>query len=953
MIRRLTALAAVAATVGSLLAAAPAVAAPDPVPASPSVPTSAPGDQSTLIVHVAGPTQDVASVARDADAPVKHTLAALHAFSVRVPTADAGREAARLRALPDVTSVEPGVARYYAGGATNDPKLSQQEAYLDAVAAPAAWAKQHGSAAVKIAIVDSGIDTTHPDLNDKIVGTYNAATGKATPITDQVGHGTFVAGVAAAETNNGIGVAGAGYSASILGVKVADSEGAIQIDDEVAGIKWAADHGANIINLSFGGPDSSPAERDAIAYAQRRGALVVAAAGNNGDSIKQYPAAYPGVIAVGATDVRHHARAAFSSYGSWVKVAAPGVDIVSTAPAQSEIWGATSGYAEGDGTSFSSPLVAGEAALLKAQNPALSLYRLRAAVIASAHGYAGRGLGAGQVDFARGLAHVTPTTLPRALQVTGSAGRIRLTAASSAPQIAFRIDAEPERAPVRVSGGSAATTFVSWGYPNGTHTLRAYDCTAYGECNWHAATITFSVANPAASVTAPAAGATVTGLFHVQAVNSAGGPLRLLVDGHAQGLRTAAPYDFPVSTSYLTAGRRTLAVQGCSTDGRLCRGPVSPAITVNANGLHPRITGLSPTTISPNGNRVQDSALLAYRLPNAEHVHVAVYDARGTRVRSAWLGTQAAGAHVWRWRGERDGGARLPDGRYTLVLDTSAGSRRGWVYTTGVVDDRRPKLASPSGRNAVFYPAHDGYRDVFTTRTRLSEPGRLTLTIRTAQGRLVRTVSAHRTAGAAAVGWTGRDRHGRLVAAGSYRWTLSLTDAGGNVGHTGTYRVRVSGKRLVPATWYVTRGGAADSSAGGTKSCASARRGSSAYSGGLYLLNACSLNSFELAYANYTFRVPHAFAYRTVSLQARGRSRHAPSELSGAMQAVDGSVDIPRYERVGGALRWYPIAAVRAARHITPHGYVHVALLLDSYYAGRNDFDVAQVRLRVQVTVLR
>src|SRR5581483_1661877 len=102
---------------------------------------------------------------------------------------------------------------------TNDPLFAtKQAAYLDAINAPAAWARQHGSAIVKIAVVDSGVDVTHPDLVNKIAGTYNADS-PSSPMTDEVGHGTFVAGVAAADTDNNLGVAGAGYATSILAVK--------------------------------------------------------------------------------------------------------------------------------------------------------------------------------------------------------------------------------------------------------------------------------------------------------------------------------------------------------------------------------------------------------------------------------------------------------------------------------------------------------------------------------------------------------------------------------------------------------------------------------------------------------------------------------------------------------------------------------------------------------------
>ena len=287
------------------------------------------------------------------------------ALSVQVPAAQTKSTIAKLGALPGVTNVEVAARRYIESVPSDPGYASSQSAYLAAVNAPAAWDVQTGSAAVKIAIVDSGVDVTHPDLSGKIVGTYNAVDGTA-DVTDSLGHGTFVAGVAAAATNNDAGVAGAGYNTSLLAIKVADASDLITVDAEAAGIKWAADHGANVINISLGGPTTSSIEQNAIRYAQGKGALVVAAAGNDASTTRSYPAANPGVIAVGATDAAGH-RAGFSNYGSWVTLGAPGVGIVSTTPPTGSSIFPAAAYGSGDGTSFSAPLVAGEAALLIAQ----------------------------------------------------------------------------------------------------------------------------------------------------------------------------------------------------------------------------------------------------------------------------------------------------------------------------------------------------------------------------------------------------------------------------------------------------------------------------------------------------------------------------------------------------------------------------------------------------------
>ena len=181
-----------------------------------------------------------------------------------------------------------------------DPRFAEQRTYLDAIRATTAWGRPaHGSPSVRIAVVDSGVDVTHPDLAGKVAGTFNAVK-PGSGVRDLVGHGTGVASIAAAATGNGVGISGAGYdSALLLVAKVADRTGRIFTDDLAAGIVWAADSGADVINLSLGGPTSDGLERDAVEYAQRKGALVVAAAGNDGTTTRQFPAASPACSASG------------------------------------------------------------------------------------------------------------------------------------------------------------------------------------------------------------------------------------------------------------------------------------------------------------------------------------------------------------------------------------------------------------------------------------------------------------------------------------------------------------------------------------------------------------------------------------------------------------------------------------------------------------------------------
>jgi subtilisin family serine protease len=228
----------------------------------------------------------------------------------------------------------------------NDPAWPQEWS-LTQVRAPQAW-KLSALHAVVVAVVDSGVDASQPDLQGAIVPGYNAIDGSA-DTADAFGHGTMVSGVIAARVGNGIGVAGICSACSIMPVKVLDSNGAGTAASMADGIRWAADHGANIINLSLVLSGDDPGVRDAIAYAHDHGVLVVAAAGNASNDSQTFPASYPDVLSVAATDSGDHAYS-WTTFGPWVAVAAPGCSM-STAMGGK--------FAEFCGTSAAAPLVAG------------------------------------------------------------------------------------------------------------------------------------------------------------------------------------------------------------------------------------------------------------------------------------------------------------------------------------------------------------------------------------------------------------------------------------------------------------------------------------------------------------------------------------------------------------------------------------------------------------------
>jgi thermitase len=217
-----------------------------------------------------------------------------------------------------------------------------------------AWNRTRGSG-VKVAVVDTGAAVGHQDLRRKVARSWDFVNDDRT-VKDRGGHGTHVAGIVAARTGNRKGIAGGCPNCKLLIAKVFDGEGTGTVARVAQGITWSAKHGAEVINLSVVHPPHSTAE-NAIKYATGEGAVVVAAAGNSNTNQPRYPAAYPNVIAVAATN-RDDRRAYFSNFGNWVDVAAPGVDILSTIPG---------GYASWDGTSLAAPHVSALAGLLASQ----------------------------------------------------------------------------------------------------------------------------------------------------------------------------------------------------------------------------------------------------------------------------------------------------------------------------------------------------------------------------------------------------------------------------------------------------------------------------------------------------------------------------------------------------------------------------------------------------------
>ena len=461
--------------------------------------------------------------------------------------------------------------------AVTDP-YAGSEWHLTKIGAPTAWDSAMGRG-VTIAVLDSGVNINHPDLKDRMVPGYNVYSGN-TDLTDICGHGTAVAGTAAATGNNAAGVAGVAGAASIMPLRIAysDSAGCHAYFSTIAnGITYAADHGARIANISYTGIAGSATVLSAARYMKSKGGLVIVSAGNN--NIDENVTPDPALVIVSATDA-NDAKASFSSWGSFVTVSAPGTYIWTTDSA--------GGYSQWQGTSFSAPVIAGVAAVMMSARPDLGGDQIESLMYSTAVdlGAAGRDpvFGYGRVNAAAAVraavAYQTPvdTTAPAAaiaapLASSSVSGLVGVTVNASDNVGVARVDLTVNGTVV-ATDTSAPYTF-SWnstGTANGMANLVAVAYDAAGNVG-KSATVAVNVANtvttvakdttpPAVAISNPVAG-TVSGNVAVSVnasdnAGAAGITTVLVIDGQTRAQGTGGTLGFNWNTRKVAAGQHTV-----------------------------------------------------------------------------------------------------------------------------------------------------------------------------------------------------------------------------------------------------------------------------------------------------------------------------------------------------------------------------------------------------------
>ncbi|SFC23162.1 Subtilase family protein [Bacillus sp. OV322] len=349
-------------------------------------------------------------------------------FAVKVPKSKNFKSVlSDMKNSSSITSAEEnmkGEGKGFGYTLPNDPYLNNQW-HLSKIGMPVLWKNYSLKNKVKVAVVDSGVDATQPDLSGQLLKGYDFYSKDSNP-NDTLGHGTAVAGVIAAKANNGVGVAGVNPLAQIIPIRVSASK-SINSVDALAGLSYAIKSGAKVINLSYGFPAPNSIEFDIIYEAYRKGIVVVAASGNDGKSVN-YPAGYPTVISVGSTG-KNDAVSKFSSYGGALDLVAPGENIATTMMNKR--------YGIGSGTSFSAPIVTGVASLVLSAAPNLNpieveylLEKGAAKLSSSKNGWSTKA-GFGRVDAARTFQTDFPSIKNDSGNVRSKARKVTLNKAYS------------------------------------------------------------------------------------------------------------------------------------------------------------------------------------------------------------------------------------------------------------------------------------------------------------------------------------------------------------------------------------------------------------------------------------------------------------------------------------------------------------------------------------------
>jgi hypothetical protein len=431
-------------------------------------------------------------------------------------------------------------------------------------------------------MIDSGVNSSHPDLAGKVNAGWSFLTGTSNT-ADVLGHGTATAGTAGAATNNGVGVAGVGWQNPIVPLVVLDSTDYASYSNIASAITWAADHGIRIINISIGGASSSSVLQSAVNYAWSKGSVIFAAAMNNSTSSPYYPAACQYVVAVSATE-SNDTLSGFSNYGTWISLSAPGDYITTTDN--------NGGYSTWYGTSFASPIAAATGALALSINPALSAQGLVNLLEANSDD-----LGAPGFDTSFGYGRVNAYKVAAAALAGKSSDTSAPTVSILSPSAGASVSGTVTISGTAVDnvGVTGVTLWVdgqlnstcsslsfscAWAtsaYASGTHTITVQASDAAGNTGSASETLSLAVVAapadtqaPSVKILSPTSGSTVNGNVQVAASatdNVGVTQVAIYLDGTLQASFRSAPYNWVWNAKKSGSGKHTITAKAWDAAG--------------------------------------------------------------------------------------------------------------------------------------------------------------------------------------------------------------------------------------------------------------------------------------------------------------------------------------------------------------------------------------------------
>lgn len=600
----------------------------------------------------------------------------------------------------DVIYAEPNGIVKAQSTTPNDTDYASKQWGIQKINMEQAWDLTQGNNSTIVAVVDSGVDYNHEDLTGKIILGYDYINSDADPMDDN-GHGTHIAGIIGALTNNSKGIAGINWNTKILAVKALNAAGTGPISVVSDAIVYAADNNASVINLSLGDYTDYSTLKAAVDYAAAKGCILIAAAGNENTDDLLYPAAYSNVLAVAATDSNDQRSVwggSASNYGTWVDISAPGTDIYST-------WLSTvtpyTSYHYSDGTSMASPIIAGVASLLLTVNPTWSysqvFNRLKetATNIDSLNpSYVGK-LGSGRVDaqYALSLPYAvinTPTTnevVNGTLTITGIANALNLdkyTVAignGSAPSTYTNIATSS----AKVALGTLAT-YTTTATVDGTYTIKL--TVENTDPKTQEATRVFIIDNtaPTATITSPIDQSTTTESITILGTAFDTNIYTFVLEYSADSGTTYEQINAGTSSitngtlgSWNTTGLNgTYILRLTVTDyaGQTSTDTINITINNSSSG-NKTTTGTSYSSPNPFNPQTQSQTYIAYNLSNNFNTSVYLFDITGKLIfrRTFVAGEDGgkAGKNMVPWDGTNNFGEKVTNGVYfyKIVSDNS------------------------------------------------------------------------------------------------------------------------------------------------------------------------------------------------------------------------------------------------------------------------------------------